>query len=211
MSLAPMGKDIWGSWKCRVCNKEEKYCFRPKDCCNQPMRYEEVDFRIGPLTGHIDLVAAYKNRKHFIAYEFKTTGPKPEKPKRMHMLQVRHYVAMMKRNYNITIKGYVVVYVGRQFLERWKFGPYNAASSLEKTEEWMFRAIKGFKAATKARKDPCRENLLEVVAQRPCKSQDDWDEYMSRAHQFQKSTCPLLSKCTAGNKSCLKAVEEIVG
>lgn len=210
MTLSPMGKDVWGSWKCRVCKKETKHCFRPKDCCNQPQKYEEVDFRVGPMTGHIDLVAAYNNRKHFTAYEFKTTGPIPKKPKRQHLLQVRTYVAMMKRNYGITIKSYVVVYIGRQFLERYKFGPYDATTSINQTEDWLYRAIRGYKAATIARKDPCRETLYDVVQNRPCKSEADWKSYMSRHYDFQKSTCPLLSKCTSGTKTCLKAVEGIV-
>jgi hypothetical protein len=202
------GSNVWGSWKCRECGREKKYCFRPKNCCNQPMKYVEVDFRIGPLTGHCDLIVRYN--KKFYVWEFKTTGLKPKKPKRQHLLQVRHYAAMVKRCFNILISGYVIVYVGRQFLERWKFGPYNAATTLQQTEDWLFRAIKNYKAATKARKDPSRENLLELVQSRPCKSIKDWKDYMSRAEQFKNNDCPMLSKCIAGTKICLNSVEEIL-
>ena len=163
---------------------------------------------MGALTGHCDLIARYGKR--WVAYEFKTTGPKPEKPKRNHQLQVRSYSAMMKKQFGIEITAYTIIYVGRQFLERWKFGPYDASGSLAQTERWIRRSVRGFKAATRARRDPSHQNLVDVIRERPCKSREDWDEYMSRSQQFTKGPCPLLSKCTAGDKTCLKAVEEMI-
>jgi hypothetical protein len=210
MTMAPMGVDVWGSWKCSNCGKELKYRFRPKDCCNLPMLYQEVDLRVGPLTGHIDLVTQFK-RKWWHLSEFKTIGPNPTKPKRQHLLQIRHYIAMLALQHKIHATGYSVVYVMRQFLDRRIFGPYGAKGSLQETKDWLFRAIRGYKAATQARKNPNRANLINVVKERPCKSRDDWDQYMSRAeYTFKKSECMLLPYCTRGDRACLKKVEEIL-
>ena len=207
MTLAPMGEDVWGSWSCINCKKELKYQFRPPDCCNLPMHYDEVDLRVGPLTGHIDLVVRYNSK--WIVYEFKTTGPEPEKPKRQHQLQIRHYVAMLKMNFGIDVTGYTVVYVERKFLERYQFGPYNAQGSIQETRDMIFNAIKSYKTATKVRRDPSPENIFEMIKQRPCKSAADWKNYMSRKHDFLKTDCPLLYACTKGNAACLKAVNDL--
>lgn len=214
MTLGKHGARVWGSWLCTQCNKKLKYQFRPPDCCGVPMRYDEVDVRVGPMTGHMDLVACYKRagrRTFWVIYEFKTIGAKPKKPKRVHQLQVRHYVAMLKMCHNIDVDAYAVVYVGRQFLERWPFGPYDARGSVRETRNWMFRAISGYKAATKARKDPSRANLKEVVLARPCTSKETWHDYMSRSYSFKDgSICPMLGACSSGNGACLRAVESTI-
>jgi hypothetical protein len=162
------------------------------------------------MTGHVDMIARYGNK--WIVYEFKTIGREPRKPKRVHLLQVRHYVALLKIQFKIDVHAYTVVYVGRQHLERWKFGPFDAKGSLQQTRNWVFRAISGYKAATQARKDPTRENLKEVVRHRPCKSREDWTSYMSRGYRFNdgKQECPMLPHCTRGDRAALQAVEQMI-
>lgn len=174
------------------------------------MIYREVDLRVGPLTGHVDLITRYG--KSWFPWEFKTIGPDPKKPKRQHLLQIRHYVAMLDLQFDIRATGYTVVYVLRQFLERKIFGPYNVRRSLQETKDWIFRAIRGYKAATQARKDTSQEKLMAVVRERPCKSVDDWHDYMSRRYEFAdgKKLCPLLSACTRGDRACLKRITEMI-
>lgn len=208
MSLGKEGANVWGSWQCAKCKKKLTYQFRPDDCCGQPMLYVEVDFRVGPLTGHVDLICRYNGK--FIVYEFKTIGDEPKKPKREHQLQVRHYVALLKLNFKIDVYGYTIVYIGRPHLERWKFGPYSAKDSIQQTTDWIFRAIKGFKAATQVRTNPTKHNIKELIAARPCKSEKDFDEYMSRRYEFSRRPCPLLQACTKGDKACYAVVSEML-
>ena len=210
MTMTKLGKYVWGMWKCSQCGHFLKeHQFRPEDCCGVPMIYKEVSLRVGPLTGHIDLTACYplNGRKVWMCWEFKTIDRKPDKPKRVHQLQIRHYVAMMKLHHGIDVEAYTVVYIGRQYLERWKFGPYNAQGSMQDTRNIIFQAIKGYKSATKARRDPSSENLVEVVENRPCKSIDDWKSYMSRSYSFANCNCPFLSACTRSSKASLRAIE----
>jgi len=210
MSLGIPGANMWGCWKCSVCGKEATHTFRPDDCCNLPMGYVEVSLRVACLTGHVDFIARYG--KKWVLLDFKTIGKDPGAPKRQHLLQVRHYVAMLKLQHNIDIHAVYIVYIGRSFLDRWVYGPYDAQKPRQRTIDWIFRAIAGYKAATKVRKDSSRVNLIELIKTRPCKSMDDWEAYMSRGYQFTstKNKCPLLASCCAGNKACLNAVEEMV-
>jgi hypothetical protein len=201
------GANVWGSWKCGVCNKEYSNCFRPPECCNLPLQYVETSLRVACMTGHVDMICRYGKR--WILLDFKTTALSPGKPKREHLLQVRHYVAMLQREHNIRIEGYYIIYIGRRkpAEERWIYGPYNARTSVAETTEWMFRAIRGYKAATRVRNgDLSKKAVAELVLSRPCHSVADFDAYMSRRYEFSSKDCPMLKVCSKGNRACYNEV-----
>jgi hypothetical protein len=209
MTLGKPGADMWGSWKCRKCSKEWKNCFRPVPmCCSMPPEYVEVEFRVGPLTGHMDGVACYGRDKNgnggrWIAYEYKTIGKEPTEPKRQHVLQVRHYSALLKINHNIDISE-------RGHLKRTTFGPYSPKGSYQQTRDWIFRAIRGFKAATQVHRDPSNANIIALVKERPCMCKADHDDYIGRKYEFSNKDCPLLVHCSRGNKEIAIVVRGIL-
>jgi hypothetical protein len=211
MSLGNPGKRVWGGWKCNVCGKKwTKNQFRPVvSCCGVSPEYVEVDFRVGPLTGHMDMVCNYHDR-WWVGYEFKTIGGEPEKPKRQHVLQVRTYTAMLDLCYGIRPHAYVILYIDRGHLKRTLFGPYNARASVSQTRDWIFRSIRGFKAATRVLKDPSVPNIREMVSHRPCRSVEDHDDYMARKYEFSIKPCPLLSQCSRGDKAACGAVRDVL-
>jgi len=227
MSLVDDGPRMWGRWKCPTCDHRwTKPVFRPAACpnrCNEPPLYDEVEFRVGPLTGHCDFVAMYGGKfgphlagkpdvdwaslgGQWVLHDFKTTGKFGWwLPKSQHLLQLRTYALLLMLNYRIRIDGYSVIYVARTDLEYEVFGPYSPRRSLQQTRDWTFRAIAGFKAATQLRKaaavtaNPDDVLVRAVVRQRPCRCKSSHDEYMGREYNFSKEPCPLLSYCSRGD------------
>lgn len=229
MSLGDFGQDVWGRWECTRCKRVTDYGFRPEPCCDNPMKYVEVEFRLGPLSGHLDLLVCYRSRAQrrayeaalkknkkampegrWVAYEFKTTGAKPQQPKRQHQVQIRTYCEMLKKCFGIFVSAYTIVYIGRENLARTTFGPYDDKKTSATTREWMWRSIKGFKAATKARNVPTLANYMEVAEHRPCRSEKDFDDYMSRKYDMSQKPCPMLPYCTKSTKRAAKAALEAV-
>jgi len=231
MTLGELGADVYGGWKCVKCQREwKKYCFRPEPCCGEPLKYVEIEFRLGPLSGHVDLVVCYRNRAQrrayaraerrgdppplhmgrWVAWELKTIGDKPSKPKRQHEVQIRTYCEMLAKCYGIDVWAYTVVYIGRKNLQRTVFGPFSRSKTGHVTREWMWRSIKGFKAATVARKNPNRRNITAVAELRPCRSKRDYEDYMARRYDMEKRTCPMLVYCSKSTKVAVKAALEAI-
>lgn len=229
MSLGEHGEDVYGGWECPKCRKKYEYQFRPEPCCGTPLKYVELEFRLGPLSGHLDLLVCYRNREQrrayaaalkkgkkpriegrWVAFEFKTTGRKPDQPKRQHEVQIRTYCEMLKKCFGIYISAYTIVYIGRENLARTTFGPFSDKKTAPITREWMWRSIKGFKAATKARNDATLENYMEVAEHRPCRCHEDYERYMSRRYDLSQRDCPMLPYCTKSTKRAAKAALEAV-
>lgn len=229
MSLGDFGEDVYGGWECPACKKKYEYGFRPEPCCGTPLKYVELEFRLGPLSGHLDLLVCYRNREQrraynaalkkgkkpravgrWVAFEFKTIGRKPDRPKRQHEVQIRTYCEMLKKCFDIHVAAYTIVYIGRENLVRTTFGPFSDKKSSPVTREWMWRSIKGFKAATVARNSPTLENYVAVAEHRPCRSEKDFDDYMSRRYDFSQKACPMLPYCYKSTKSAARAALEAV-
>lgn len=209
MSESDMGKYMWGDWKCGGgCGHVWKLQYRPSEACpnkcNSLPLYAEVPLRVGNHTGTCDFVANYKKR--WVANDFKTCARIPARPKRQHLLQVRIYIAMLALNHNIIIDTYFITYFERTGLRRKAFGPYSTTKSLQQTKDWLFRAIAGFKAVTRFNKGD-ESALKDIVELRPCKSEDDFEDYMSRKeYTFNGSPCPMLQTCCKSSKHVLKAL-----
>ena len=238
MSLVEGGERMWGRWKCPGCGHcWTKPQFRPGACpkrCNEPPMYDEVEFRVGPLTGHCDFVAMYGGKfdqrwssrsdlvwsklgGQWVLHDFKTTGKFGWwLPKAQHLLQLRTYALLLWLNYRIWIDGYSVIYVARTDLEYKVFGPYSQSRTAQQTRDWTFRAIAGFKAATVVHRErresgrPTKASIRAVLEQRPCRNRATHDEYMGRTYEFSKEPCPLLGQCSKSTDEALHTVGRMV-
>ncbi len=215
LANAPLGVDMFGNWKCMACGSVLQMQFKPQGACmcgtNMPHVYDEIKFRVGNMTGHLDFLAQY-NRNFWMALEFKTTGELSgwgvTLPKLVHFIQIRTYIAMLKLVYNINVDGYGIVYYSRKNGKYRMYGPYGTKSRKRATDD-IFAALKGFKAATVYRKAPTLDKLQAVIEHRPCKSQEDYDRYMGLKYEFQKSPCPLLASCCKSDKAVLKTIRTL--
>lgn len=217
------GERMWGRWKCPACgHKWTQPVFRPDRCpkrCNEPPLYDEIEFRVGPLTGHCDFGALYgtsfnkswagrpdlpwgRLRGKWTLHDFKTTGQFPDYPKPQHVLQLRTYCLMMELNYGIRIDYYNIVYVARENMKYAIKGPYAFAKSRQWTRDVTFRAIAGFKAATVVHRErrergrPSKAAIRELLKHRPCRDLETHDSYMGRKYEFSREPCPLLPACS---------------
>jgi hypothetical protein len=218
MSLGKkFGRCVFGTWKCPKCRKIYKDQLRPELCCAVPLEYQEVDFHIGSLSGHLDLLCNYNGK--WVAYEFKTNGKAMQQPKSQHVLQIRTYGAMLKACYDVDISAYTVVYIDRARLGRTIFGPYSSAKSVDQTNMWIYRAIDGYDAVSSYNRKPNRADLIKLVKLRPCKSVSDFHSYMARSYghagfdgdEATCKLCPLLSKCSQGDRVAFNTVTDCLG
>jgi hypothetical protein len=215
-SLGKPGKRVFGCWECPRCkHKWTEPEFRPDSCpnkCNDAPAYVELTLKYGALSGHCDMVIRYGKDGDYkwVVWDFKTCGGDPGAPKKQHLLQARTYCGMIRRQYRVPIHAYCIVYIGRDKLDRWVYGPYNYQTSAQQTLDWINRSNAGFKAATVARKLPNKENLLEVARCRPCTDNESHDEYMARRYEFRNQRCSMLGNCKKSDLHVAKIMKQIL-
>jgi hypothetical protein len=113
--MSTAGKFL-ASWQCPICGKKRKVSMQ-NECCDFPSRYEEIEIEHAGIVGHVD--AVFKDSKGFFwILDFKTCSMKGsltklEKPGIAYVEQVESYALMLWLQYQIRVKGVVLMFVKR--------------------------------------------------------------------------------------------------
>lgn len=161
--------------------------------------YEEVDYNYHGLTGHIDMIR-FPTPTFAYVKDYKTTEleikrnrynwkqDKVSNP--AYVVQIRTYCTVLDLKYGLPIKGWTLSNVerGRPITSLKDFHPQLAVWSRKHSLRWdkyLKSSIENNKLLGKLEDQIEKENpkkakrvLKEVIENRPCKSQSDYDTYM---------------------------------
>lgn len=192
------GAQMLGQWKCVTpkCLGTKKVTYNnicPR--CKRPMDYEELTVSgFVHLSGHIDGVWRASDGRYYII-DYKTssvhaihnnarTGYMPYKK---NVAQIMAYCALIERQFNIEISGWILMYVARD-------NPMKTILPLgemisRRTKKKLLRKIERWAGhydivmnATKFKQ------LMTLVEEKPCKN-SDW--YLKSAYHSPFNPCPL--------------------
>ena len=209
------GHRVYGDWVCSKCGKLVKHSTRPKyQCCKTGhWGYQELTYRYRGLSGHSDLITKV-DKRNYTLWELKTVphwfleSMKLCSEYQMYaksLTQVRVYAALARKLYKLPITRVVIVNLGRES-SRLKYMKLNGVKFTDKDYRKVMRQLDHDVAARKSVtrllkyqdwKRPPREQLREVVKNRPCFTRDDYYSKMDQ-RWFGKDRCPVykLKLCT---------------
>jgi len=104
------------TWQCMICRKVHKVTTK-NECCDFPMRYEEIQINHKGVIGHIDAVFQDSLGRYWIL-DFKTTSVKRvvykiKSPGAAYKAQVRAYALMLWLQYGIRVAGVMLMFIRR--------------------------------------------------------------------------------------------------
>lgn len=104
------------NWECRICGKKT-YVTSQHECCDFPMRYEEILISYKGVVGHIDAVFIDSQGKYWIL-DFKTTSSagaasKLKNPGKVYEEQVLTYAVMLGLEHKIKVEGVMLMFIKR--------------------------------------------------------------------------------------------------
>lgn len=194
--LAMTGRFL-ADYSCGVCGK--KYPLSHKhECCDTPTQYDEVTIDVltkkgkRGIQGHIDGIFKDKSGRYWIV-DFKTTtlagGAKKEKsPGEGYKRQIRAYAVLLRKQYNITVAGVMLVFIPRD--------------NPRKIFIWeQILAEKDFKIALKELKADRKLHLRTMDA-------STVDEVLELAEN--KCGSPFCSYCKLGNLEVKRLAKRVV-
>lgn len=193
------GAKMLGRWKCLTPNCTgvgDKIGFKnicPK--CKRPMDYEELDVKaFNHLSGHIDgvwkasdgryYIIDYKTSSTRVISENKTTGFLPFKK---NVAQITAYCALLERELDIEISGWILLYVARDnpMLTVLPCGEMIDKRQKKKLLRKIKRWDRHYGIVMSARKF---KDLQVLIDEKPCKT---WDQYKESAYHSAFGGCPL--------------------
>ena len=184
--------------------------------------YVEVEYDYHGLTGHIDLVVIPRPDFAF-PVDFKTTELAKKKLRWSwkedkvsspnYVAQVRTYSTILDKVHGLPIKGWMLVNTerGSPIRKRSDFHPQVAKWSSKHSEKWMKvldlsiennkRLRKLEDAIDSEDKQLAEKQLRRIVVNRPCHSQDDYNDYMR--YKFYSGECPHQETCFHGSNKAI--------
>jgi len=171
--------------------------------CKRPMDYEELTVRRGRhLTGHLDGVWRDKEGLYWlIDYKTSSVGAirnndkYKNMPYKKNVAQIVSYCALLERELDIVISGWILMYVARDNPMKviLPTGDFISAKSkrtiIQKIDKWA----KHYEVVMTAQK---LRDIQMVIEEKPCKT---YDQYIASAYHSGFSPCPL-----GGSGICFK-------
>lgn len=193
------GAQMLGKWKCVTpgCKGTGEAVSMVNICphCNRPMDYEELSVEaFNHLSGHIDGVWRAKDGRYYIV-DYKTSSVKAiasnhktgYMPYRKNVAQIMAYCALIEREFDIEISGWILFYVARDNPMKTVL-PCGQMIS-RKTKQKLLRKIerwdRHYGVVMNAKKF---KDLMVLIEEKPCK---DFDYYSNSAYHSAFAPCPL--------------------
>lgn len=199
---------LYGHYVCPHCNHREEFTTEhvcPK--CNKDMDYEEISFKYGPLTGHIDTLYKH-NKAQYTLVDYKTTSSFALKKLTSSLEMSANYVAqtmtytwVCNNVLNIPVTRFGLYSQARDSLQsRQEFYRDWTYELNEEVGEFVRQQITGYKAARKASKlyahgdwDTAFRYLFKY---RTCQTPSIYKKLMQPCFKYEANgACPFAEYC----------------
>jgi len=191
---------IYGDWTCTnpKCKVTLVECSNKNKCpkCKIEMRYEEFTVRaFKHVTGHLDGIFRDRYGRYWVI-DYKTSSVKalesqkllPTLPYKKNVVQVETYSALIEREYNIEISGWMLLYIARDDPRQVKV--YGGTT----TKEQKAKTIQTIKIYDKQYDIVLNlsdiEHIDYLIKTKPCKTHD---YYLENFQGFEG--CPVAPVC----------------
>lgn len=235
MSKGSRAENIVAEWSCLECGTLRKPGFRPIKCddcgSTKGFKYNEITIIYRNLTGHVDLLYHLGDGRYLLI-DFKTTDlsgkrnkggwEKSFKPSPNYYVQIRSYATLLKEVFGYNIVAWSLLFIDRakpivnardfhKIIKPWKQHNHDTYLKLINQSCRNAKRLHRFNelmAQSTSYNPEAVETLKEIIIRRPCKSQEDYDKWMS--HAFYNGQCEMLKTCKTSSKAVYKRLKEIM-
>lgn len=235
MSKGKRANNIVAEWSCLDCGTLRSPGFKPIQCedcgSTKGFKYNEITIRYRNLSGHVDLLYHLGNNR-FLLIDFKTTDlsakrnkggwEKTFKPSPNYYVQIRSYATLLKEVFGYNIVAWALLFIDRakpiresrdyhKIVKPWKQHNHDMYLKLINQSCRNAKRLEEFNAimATSNSYNAKAVDLLkEIVVKRPCKSEEQYDRWMS--HAFYSGECEMLDACCTSSKAVYKRIKQML-
>lgn len=202
---------VVGDWKCKRCGDTKKFSTFEEAglCCGHKRHYEELGIKFRKtIRGHTD--GLFKHNNKFWLIDYKTSSIKSiakhldtgkEFPYKSNREQIRSYLPLLEKEYNIKIEGWALIYLARD-------NPFTTAGHFIVTEVCTEELRKTYQKRM-VRYDKQYDTMLDVegsgeeldylINTKPCACEADYEELFASDYD----ECPLKKICLSKDHSKL--------
>lgn len=177
---------VVGNWKCS-CGNTTKWSTNNICSCGLPMEYEEVFVSNGSIRGFIDCILFIAGKYYVLDY--KTSSVKKLTDHRLlgnvypipaNKSQVLSYCANLERQNNITIEGWMLIYIARDNPNDFviECGEFNSTNRISQ-KQLMIRYNRHYSIAGRINKEGVSiddPDLHELIKNKCCSSYEEYKE-----------------------------------